>query len=202
VKSVFSALESYRSTAVALDAGITYHNPDSRFTAGLVMRNAGWQVTTYYPQGAHEPLPFNIALGISQELAYAPLTFYLVADHLEKWDLRYTTEADKEKQVDPFTGESASSSGFDVFFDRLMRHVVLGSEIRLGENITLRAGYNYRRRQELKIDTKPGMVGFSWGIGIKISKFRISYGRPAYHLAGGGNYFSFSMNLDEFSKKF
>jgi len=58
------------------------------------------------------------------------------------------------------------------------------------------------RRQELKIDTKPGMVGFSWGIGVKISKFKISYGHPSYHLAGGGNYFSFSMNLDDLSKKF
>jgi len=202
VKSIFSDLEAYNSTAIALDAGVTYHNPDTRFTAGLVMRNAGWQVKSYYADGAHEPLPFNIALGISQGLRYAPLTFYVIADHLERWDLRYTTEADKEKQVDPFTGETATESDFDVFIDQFMRHMVVATEIRLGENVVLRAGYNYRRRQEMKIDSKPGMVGFSYGIGVKISKFRISYGRPVYHLAGGGHYFSFSMNLDEFSKKF
>ena len=202
VKSIFSDLESYNSTAIAMDAGITYHNPASRFTAGLVMRNAGWQVRTYYPDGAHEPLPFHIALGISQTLAYAPLTFFVMADHLEKWDLRYDTKADKEKQVDPFTGETASESGFDILLDRFMRHVIVGTEVRLGENLVLRAGYNYRRRQEMKIDTKPGMVGFSWGIGIRISRFHISYGRPVYHLAGGGNYFSLSVNLDEFSRKF
>jgi hypothetical protein len=46
------------------------------------------------------------------------------------------------------------------------------------------------------------MVGFSWGIGVKVSKFKISYGHPTYHMAGGGNYFSLSMNLDELSKKF
>jgi len=56
--------------------------------------------------------------------------------------------------------------------------------------------------EEMKIESKPGMVGFSWGIGIKVSKFRISYGRSVFHLAGGTNQFSFSMNLDEFSKKF
>lgn len=202
VKSIFSDLESYNSTAFAVDAGITYHNTNSRFTAGLVVRNAGWQLKTYYPEGAHEPLPFQIALGISQGLKYAPLTFSVVADHLEKWDLHYTTQAEKDKQTDPFTGESASKSDFDVFIDQFMRHIIVSTEIRLGKAIVLRAGYNYRRRQEMKIDAKPGMVGFSWGIGIKVSKFRISYGRPAYHLAGGGNYFSFSMNLDEFSKKF
>ncbi len=202
MKSIFSDLETYNSSALAVDVGLMYHNPDSRFSAGLVIRNAGFQINTYYPNGAHEPLPFEIALGVSQSLKYAPLTFFLVADHLEKWDLTYTTNADKEKDEDPLTGTSSEKEGFDLAFDKLMRHMVIGTEINLGKNISLRAGYNYRRRQELKIDTKPGMVGFSWGIGVKISKFKISYAHPSYHLANGGNYFSLSMNLDELSKKF
>jgi hypothetical protein len=202
MKSIFSDLESYNSSALAVDVGLMYHNPVSRFSAGLVIRNAGFQMNTYYPNGAHEPLPFEIALGVSQSLKYAPLTFFVVADHLEKWDLRYTTEADKAKAEDPATGTSSEKQGFDLAFDKFMRHMVIGTEIKLGKNISLRAGYNYRRRQELKIDTRPGMVGFSWGIGVKISKFKISYGHPAFHLAGGGNYFSLSMNLDELSKKF
>jgi len=202
MKSIFSDLETYNSSAIAVDAGIIYHNPDSRFTAGLVIRNAGFQINTYYPNGAHEPLPFEIALGVSQSLKYAPLTFYIMADHLEKWDLRYTTNADKEKEDDPLDGTSSEKQGFDLAFDKFMRHIVVGTEINLGKNISLRAGYNYRRRQELKIDTRPGMVGFTWGIGVKISKFKFSYGHPTYHLAGGGNYFSFSMNLDDLSKKF
>jgi hypothetical protein len=202
VKSIFSDLETYNSSAIAVDVGLMYHNPDSRFNAGLVIRNAGFQVNTYYPNGAHEPLPFEIALGVSQSLKYAPLTFFVMADHLEKWDLRYTTTADRDKVEDPLTGTSSQKQGFDLAFDKIMRHMVIGTEIKLGKNISVRAGYNYRRRQELKIDTRPGMVGFSWGIGVKISKFKISYGHPVYHLAGGGNYFSLSMNLDELSKKF
>jgi hypothetical protein len=202
VKSIFSDLESYNSTALAFDAGITYYNPASRFTAGLVMRNLGFQVKAYYPEGAGEPLPFNLALGLSKGLQYAPLTFYIVADHLEKWDLTYETETSKEGSTDPLTGEPLTESGFDIFLDKIMRHIIVGTELNLGKNLTLRAGYNYRRRQEMKIESKPGMVGFSWGIGVKVSKFRISYGRSVFHLAGGTNQFSFSMNLDEFSKKF
>jgi hypothetical protein len=202
VKSIFSDLESYNSTAIAFDAGITYANPGSKFTAGLVLRNMGFQVKAYYPEGAGEPLPFNIALGLSQGLQYAPLTFYIVAEHLEKWDLTYETDAEIEGSTDPFIGETATESGFDVFLDKFMRHIIVGTEFNLGKNITLRAGYNYRRRQELKIETKPGMVGFSYGVGVKVSKFRVSYGHAVYHLAGGTNQFSFSMNLDEFSKKF
>jgi hypothetical protein len=202
VKSIFSDLEMYNSTALAFDAGVTYKNPASGFTAGLVLRNMGFQIDAYYPEGAGEPLPFNIALGISQSFQYAPLTFYIVADHLEKWDLTYETKEEKENNNDPFTGGPVKKSGFDETFDKLMRHFLVGLEINVGKNITLRTGYNYRRRQEMKIETKPGMVGFSWGIGVKISKFRISYGRAVYHLAGGTNHFSFCMNLDEFGKKF
>jgi len=202
VKSIYSDLEMYNSTAIAFDAGITYCNPGTKFAAGLVLRNMGFQVNAYYPEGAGEPLPFNIALGISQGLQHAPLSFYIVADHLEKWDLTYTTDEEKENQTESLTGESASESGFDVFIDKFMRHIIVGTELNIGKNITFRAGYNYRRRQEMKIDTKPGMVGFSWGIGVKVSKFQIGYGHGVYHLAGGTNQFSFSMNLDEFSKKF
>ena len=185
-----------------MDAGITYHKPGSKFSAGVVLRNMGFQVNAYYPDGVRGTLPFNIAVGVSQGLQYAPLNFFIMANHLEKWDLTYKTTAQIESEKDPFTGEQTTESDFDVFIDKFMRHIVVGTELSLGQNLVLRLGYNYRRRQELKIDNKPGMVGFSWGVGVKISKFRISYGRPAYHLAGGANCFSFSMNLDEFNKKF
>jgi hypothetical protein len=202
VKSIFSDLEMYNSTAFAIDAGITYCNPGLKFAAGLVLRNLGFQVNAYYPEGGGEPLPFNIAMGISQGLQHAPLSFSIVFDHLEKWDLTYTTETEKNSSTETLTGESSSESSFDIFIDKFMRHVIVGTEFSIGKNITLRAGYNYRRRQEMKIDAKPGMVGFSWGVGVKVSKFRISYGHGIYHLAGGTNQFSLSMNLDEFSKKF
>jgi hypothetical protein len=201
VKSIFSDYEMYHSTALAIDAGFTYSNPEMKFAAGLVFRNMGFQIDTYYPNQVREPLPFNITLGISQGLKYAPLTFFVIAGHLERWDLTYETKEDEGDNGD-WMGGSSSKSNFDVFIDKFMRHMIVGAEFDVGKNIVLRAGYNYRRRQEMKIDTKPGMVGFSWGIGIKISKFHINYGHSSYHLAGGTNFFSFSANLDEFNKKF
>jgi hypothetical protein len=201
-KSVYSDYEVYNSTAIAFDAGITYFNPKSKLTIGLAMRNLGFQVDTYDANSGHEPLPFNIALGVSKGLEYAPLTFYIVVNHLEQLNLTYKTEEDKEDNTTLINGESSSESDFDVLVDKAMRHVVIGTEFNIGKSLIFRVGYNYRRRQELKIDTKPGMVGFSWGVGVHLAKFRISYGRAIYHLAGGANHFSFSMNLDEFYKKF
>jgi hypothetical protein len=208
VKSIYSDYEAYNATALAIDAGITYHNPQSQLTVGLVFRNLGFQVDKYYAAGSQEPLPFNIALGLTKSLQYAPLTFSIVVNHLEKWDLTYTTQKEKEAEEDSeggameIDGGSSSESKFDKLLDKSMRHFVVGAEFKMGQNLVFRVGYNYRRRQELKIDEKTGMVGFSWGAGLNLNKFRISYGRAVYHLAGGTNQFSFSMNLDEFYKKF
>ncbi len=202
-KNIYSDYELYNSTAIALDAGITYYDPEARFTAGLVIRNAGMQVDGYTVDGAKEPLPFNIAVGISKGLAYAPFTFNITFNHLEKWDLRYKTKLDlEEEEIDLASGDKISENKFDTFIDNFMRHVAVGTTVSLGKNLEFRAGYNYRRRQELKVDTRPGMVGFSWGLGLNLNKFTFGYGRGVYHLAGATNHFSFSMNLDEFSKKF
>lgn len=202
LKSIYSDLEAYKSTALAMDFGITYRNPDRNFAAGLVIRNAGWQVSKYYPFGDREPLPLNISLGISQELQHAPIRFTLVAEHLEKWDLTYDSEINSENTTYAFMDEQAGKGKFDRFFDKLMRHMVFGAEVYPTRNLTLRAGYNYRRRQELKIESKPATVGFSLGVGVHVSRFQIDYGRSTFHLAGAVNYFSVSFNIDELNRKF
>ncbi len=202
VKSIYSDLEAYHSTAIAFDAGISYRNPEKNLTAALVFRNIGWQMSTYVMSGAHEALPFNIAVSYAQGLQYAPVKFFIVAEHLEKWDLTYESEVSSETTSDYLTEGTTGESGFDKFIDRFMRHIVVGAELYPTKNLTFRLGYNYRRRQEMKIESKPGMVGFSWGLGINISRFRIDYGHSAYHLAGGVNYFSISVNLDEIKNIF
>ncbi|MBN2613263.1 MAG: type IX secretion system protein PorQ [Bacteroidales bacterium] len=201
LKPIYSTLERYSAFAMALDAGITYHNPDKLFTASLVIRNFGSQLSAYYAEGDYEPLPFDIALGFSKGLAHSPFTFYIVADHLEKWDLTYQTNAEKEDDTDVFSRQEKSESKFDDALDKTMRHITVGTEFRLTKSLVFRFGYNYRRRQEMKIESKPGTTGFSWGVGLRISKFHISYGRSAYHLHGSPNYFSLSMNLTEFNRK-
>jgi hypothetical protein len=202
LKPIYSSLETYNSFAMAIDAGVVFHYPEWGFTSALVIRNAGLQLSTYYPNGEREPLPLDVQLGITEELKHAPLRFFVTADHLEKWDLTYQTEEDIKNSVNELTGETITQSKFDVFTDKFMRHIILGSELLIGKNLVFSFGYNYRRRQEMKIDTKPGMVGFSFGASVHISKFQISYGRAVIHQAGGSNHFSLLMNLDEFYKKF
>jgi len=79
-----------------------------------------------------------------------------------------------------------------------MRHVILGVEILPSDNFTLRAGYNYQRRQELKFDDRLSTVGFSLGFGIKIKRFRFDFATSRFHLAGSSNLFSLAINLNDF----
>ena len=81
-----------------------------------------------------------------------------------------------------------------------MRHIIFGAELYIGKNLVLRGGYNYRRRAEMKIEDRMAMVGFSWGLGVRIYKFRINYSRVTYSLAGSPNYFTIAFDLDSFKK--
>lgn len=196
LKPIFSSFEQYSSLGIAVDAGITYHHPGTLTTVGLVAKNLGTQITSY--AGTRERLPFEIQAGITQGLAHAPFRFNITFQHLERWDLTY--EKPQENDFNSL-GSQVEKSGFDQFGDKLMRHMVFGVEFLLGEHFHVDMGYNYKRRQEMKVNARPGMVGFSWGFGFKISKFHFAFGRASYHLVGGTSHFSLTTNLSEFYRK-
>jgi hypothetical protein len=55
-------------------------------------------------------------------------------------------------------------------------------------------------RRELSVNNFGSLSGFSFGLGMKVNRFRIDYGRYNLHLAGGLNHFSVSTNINEFKK--
>jgi hypothetical protein len=87
------------------------------------------------------------------------------------------------------------------FWNKLSRHFIISTEILLSKNFHIRGAYNFQRRNELKVDTRPGLAGFSLGVGLKISKFIIGWGLGDYNVAGSANHFSITTNLSEFGKK-
>lgn len=196
LKPIFSSLERYNSVGIALDLGLLYYNPGSLTSVGLVFKNMGMQLSTY--AGTREQLPFEIQAGITQGLAHAPFRFSVTFQNLERWDLTYSIDDGND---DLSFGVETEKSNAAVFGDKLMRHIVFSTEVLLGKNFHVDIGYNYKRRQEMKVNAHPGTVGFSWGFGFRISKFHLSYGRSAYHLAGGTNHFSLTTNLSDFYRK-
>ena len=188
LKPILSSFENYNSFGLAADLGITYLSKDSLSATSLVIKNIGSQITTYYQNGDRENLPWDVQLGFSKKLAHAPVRFFVTANHLNKWNLSYLN-----RQDEPPTDEKSES-----FTSLLMRHFVFGAEILPEKHVTLRFGYNYQRQKELAVDSRPGLVGFSAGVGVKIAKFSINYGLASYHLAATAHYFSLAVNLSQF----
>ncbi len=195
-KMIYSGLETYNSMGLAVDVAGSYV-PNETFCASVLFRNIGRQLTAYTAEGV-EPLPFEIQAGISKKLAHVPFRYSILLQHLEKWDLTYS---DPNAQVDPFTGEVAKQSGIDAFANNAMRHIIFGGEFIPAKFLSIRFGYNYLRRQEMKVVSRPGTVGFSWGIGLKVNKFNFSYSRAAFHLNGSPNFISISTNLGDWGRK-
>ncbi len=223
LKPILSYLEKYQSYGIATDIGATWRSNDKLFSSALVFRNLGVQLLSY--TGQQERLPFEILLGSSYRFKHAPFRITLTAQQLQRPKMHYNSllnnEADTSLLNDPttisveqFEKDRPTSVGyvsgglFSVFesivensADKIMRHVIVGFEFIPIENFFIRAGYNYQRRQELKIEKKLSTVGLSWGFGIRISKFQISYGSADYHIAGATNYISLSTNISDFYNK-
>lgn len=201
LKTIYSLLETYWSIGNALDAGVTYNNSKHLFTAAAVVKNFGYQWKPYIEGGVREPMPFEVQLGFSKKLKKAPFRMSLIFTHLEKWDLTYLDPVIAAQSADPITGETIKTGKFRTFFDKFGRHVIFGTEILLTKNFNIRIGYNHERRAEMKVDARPGIAGFSFGAGIKIYKFSVSYGFAKYHLAGTSNHITISTNLSDFVSK-
>ena len=200
IKFIYSKLETYSSLGLAVDVAGTYHNKKNNFSASLIFKNIGRQITAYVP-GNTEPVPFEIQAGLSKKMEHVPFRLSLLFTHLEKWDLTYNDPLHPENTVNMLTGAVDKKSGFDKFTDKALRHIVVGGEFSPAKNFFIRLGYNYKRRKEMQVVAKPGTVGFSWGVGIKISKFSINYARSAYYAAGSPNYIGITTCLSDFIKK-
>lgn len=200
IKPVYSVLEHYKSFGLVADAGISYTNRKRQLSAALVLKNFGTQIKSYY-DGHHEPVDFDIQLGITKKLKYAPLRISVTAQHLENWNLTFTDPKLTTASADLITGETKEKSKLAKNGDELMRHIIIGAEIILSKSFYVGLGYNYQRRKEMLVETRPFMVGTSWGFGFRISKFHFSYARASYNLAGASNMFSISTNLGDFYKK-
>ncbi|MDY0076502.1 MAG: type IX secretion system protein PorQ [Bacteroidales bacterium] len=188
--------ESYGSVAMAVDVAGTYRTKTG-WLLSLTARNIGTELKSQF-DGGEGSLPFSMQFGVSKRLDHVPFRFMVLFDNLQKWDLTYEDPLDLEGNIDPITGELQKKEGMADFGDQLMRHIIIGGEFYIGKNLVLRGSYNYKRRQEMKIPDKLGMVGFAWGVGIRISKFQINYSRSTYHVIGSPNYISIVTNLSDF----
>jgi hypothetical protein len=193
-----STLDVYQATALLADAGLMYADSARRLTMGLVVRNAGAQMTTY--NSTREDLPLDVQIGITKRLKHLPFRFGVVAHHLNNWNIRFNDPNAQDDEVLLFGDEQPKENKATAAIDNFFRHLAFNGEFLLGKNegLRLRLGYNHLRKRELSVRNYRSLAGFSGGVGVKIKRFRVDFGYASYHLAGGVVHLGVGTNLREF----
>jgi len=191
-KYISSNYGQYRSSGIAVDVGLLYHDTSALFSASILAKNMGTQLKTY--EGTDpDDLPFDLQLGMSKRLENSPFGFSLTAHHLHQFDIRYN-DADFN-DVNGFP--NGSNKKFT--FDKLFRHVVIAASVYLADKLELTAGYNYLRRKELSIgNTGNGLNGFSMGAALILPKLQVRIARSQYQRNTAYTQFGLSLALNQY----
>ena len=191
-KPLFSKYETYSSFSLAFDIAATYADPTKSWQVSAILKNIGKQVSSF--NSVRDTLPTDLQLGFAKKFAHAPLTLYIVADNLTKWNIRENDALNPRDEVS-MDGTVDKENKISAFLDKGFRHLQFALDIAPSENWYLSVGYSWRRHQEMKVDDAFSWTGLSYGLGIKWRKFTLNYARNEYHKYGSPNYLTLGYNF-------
>ena len=155
-KVIFSSIDEYSSTALALDGGLYFEDTASNIQAGVALLHLGSQVSSF--NDINEDLPLDLKIGVSHQLRGLPLLLALNFNRLLE-------------EADDFLGRFSSFS--------------VGGEFTISDPLRLRLGYNNRIRQDVSFGASKGLGGISAGLGIIVDEYRFDYGFNSLAGLGG-----------------
>ncbi|MFN6374913.1 MAG: type IX secretion system protein PorQ [Chitinophagia bacterium] len=171
LKMIRSQYGTFASTGLAADAGITYSDTARRMQIGFSIKNMGGQLKTYNGRG--EDLPFDMLIGLTKQLEKAPLRITLTAQRLNQFDILYNDTS--------FNRENYGQPQLAGWGDKLISHLIMGTDLLLGDKIILSAGYNFLRRKELVIrNIASGLTGFGYGLHLNLARMNFHYARSHF----------------------
>jgi len=193
---LYSQFDSYNSLAASVDFGGTYYNKAKGFLVTVLAKNVGVQLIKYTEK--KEVLPTELQMGISYKLEHAPFRFSLLGHHLNNWNITYV-DPSIQPTLDPLTGELVSIE-LPSFTEKLGRHFTYQCELLLTKSFNLRFAYDYHRRQEMKLEQRPGLAGFSFGVGLNFKRLVVDYGLAVYSSSGFNNMLTLRTDLSQWKK--
>ena len=198
-KLAFSQIESYTAMAMAFDLSAMYVDTSKLFSASFLVKNVGFQMKSYTKgKGSQELLPTDIQFGISKRLKHLPFRFNLTAHNFTRWDVAYDDPNAVSQQTTSIFEEEESETKKGVqFIDNFMRHLIIGGEFQFGKAFNVGFAYNHHRRAEMKLPSKGGLAGFSFGFGLKIKRIGIQYSLAKFAAAGTANQITLNLNLGD-----
>lgn len=179
IKYISSSYGLYKSNAFALDIGLKYLSTDQLTQISLLVKNIGTPIGS---DAHHQELPFNILLGWTKKMEFAPLQFSLTADRLSVWNNLY---------YDPIYANAQSITTPNQL-QNIFNHLTVGSEIFIGKQVDIDLGYNIIRRYDLNIQNQSnGLNGFATGVGLNLDRIKVQYGTSFFQ---SNAYHHFSIN--------
>lgn len=118
----------------------------------------------------YEKMPIDVQMGVSKRFTSFPLRLSLTLVDLNHLDYAFSD------------------------------HIVLGTDFMLTENFWIGGGYNFRRANEMKIQSADGKnnshrAGLSLGTGVNLERFKINLAYAKYHVSSSSVVLSLAYNL-------
>ncbi len=195
---LYSQYNSLTSYGLSFDFGGYYRLKDTTQSISFIIKNVGYQFKGFNEERKNS-LPTELQFAYSHKLKHAPFRFNYLFHHLNKWDLTYFNPLIKGV-IDPLTGDSVFPKRPNLF-QKTALHFTPQIEILIGENIQLRIAFDYLKRYQMALTNRPGISGFSFGLGLNFKRFSLDYGFSALSVAGNLNGISFISSVDQWRKK-
>lgn len=146
----FAGLDDASARLFAADIGVAAELPGPAVVVGVTVRNLP---LAFDALGADEDAPAaDLRVSVAKRLRYIPLTVAVTG-----YDLQNIGS----------TGDGGA-----------LRHLNAGGELRLGRAIAARAGYNFRRHDDLSSGERLDLAGLTAGFGLSLRRIAVDY---AYH---------------------
>ena len=196
LKPIYSYIDNYNSLGLSVDVGASFFLPERNFSAGVVAKNIGGQITAYDEN--KQSLPWDLQIGLTKKLQHAPFRFSLTYVKLNSWNFDYVKDDNLYKSSSSSVDAQydADVSWGDMFF----RHMVFGVELVPSNNFCLIVSYNHRRHQEFKMSDVRGANGFAFGTRFHVYKFDMGVSYSVYGSAGGAFGLTLATSVDSFKK--
>ena len=167
LKYIYSSLEAFNASGLAIDAGLTYSFPYvSDLLFGINISNLGLVLDNY--TDADGKMPIYMRFGFAKKLAHLPLLF--------------------TASLNDLTLQTEKSADF-------VKRFSVGGEFDVNQYFKLRIGYDNNINQSVKPLEGSAFAGISAGLGIHWQQFRLDYAFGSYGGLGTQNRLGISGSL-------
>ncbi len=196
MKFAGSQISGFNQSALLMDLGAAFLHPEKDLSVGMVIKNVGFYTKRLV--GEDRNLPFDLQIGTTYKPEFMPFRFSITANRLYQYDLSYFDNSQINDNGNNIFDNT--SSGAPNTFDKIFQHITIGTEIILGKNINLRAGYNHLIRQSLRGEQVAGGGGFTFGFLFQTKKLNLAYSNAIYQTGGNAHFITLGTNFNEIIK--